>query len=145
MSRSGYTDDGENVAMWRGQVASAIRGKRGQAFFIEMVEALDALPEKKLIAYDLHQPSGAVCAIGSVGLRRGVDMAPLDPEDSQQIAKAFGIAHQLVAEIEYMNDEAVWYKETPEARWARMRAWALSHVRDDATRARLALPTPGGP
>lgn len=48
MSRSGYSNDGENIAMWRGQVASAIRGKRGQAFLRELVEALDAMPEKRL-------------------------------------------------------------------------------------------------
>ena len=46
MSRSGYSDDYEpsNIAMWRGQVASAMRGKRGQAFLRELIEALDAFP-----------------------------------------------------------------------------------------------------
>jgi hypothetical protein len=31
MSRSGYSDDNDDVALWRGRVASATRGKRGQA------------------------------------------------------------------------------------------------------------------
>jgi hypothetical protein len=130
MSRSGYTDDiDDNWALikWRGQVASAIRGKRGQAFLREMIDALDALPEKRLISYDL-EAGGSVCAIGSVGLKRGVDMAKLDPEDPQGIAHAFGIAHQLVSEIEFMNDEAVYYGETPEHRWGRMRRWAISNL-----------------
>jgi len=41
MSRSGYSDDceGSELAMWRGQVASAKRGKRGQRFFRELVAA----------------------------------------------------------------------------------------------------------
>ena len=39
MSRSGYCDELEQseLAMWRGQVASAIRGKRGQAFLVELL------------------------------------------------------------------------------------------------------------
>jgi len=145
MSRSGYSDDGENIAMWRGQVASAIRGRRGQAFLVEVVEALDALSEKKLIT-DALEADGAVCAIGSVGLRRGVNMAPLDPDEPEPIAKAFGIARQLVQEIEYENDERQWRyehgksrRETPEERWQRMRDWAVSHIKDVATRARLTI------
>jgi hypothetical protein len=37
MSRSGYSDDLENWSLirWRGAVASAIRGRRGQAFLRE--------------------------------------------------------------------------------------------------------------
>lgn len=133
MSRSGYSDDWDGEwwdhIRWRGQVASAIRGKRGQAFLRELVEALDAMPEKRLIANDLAH-AGNVCAIGSVGLKRGVDMSELDPEDYDTIAGQFGIAHQLVQEIEYMNDEAGAWKETPEARWGRMRAWAVRQLRD---------------
>jgi hypothetical protein len=56
MSRSGYSDDCEDVlawGRWRGRVASAIRGKRGQAFLKELLAALDALPEKRLVANDL--------------------------------------------------------------------------------------------
>lgn len=57
MSRSGYSDDydGDNwdLIRWRGAVTSAIRGKRGQAFLREALAALDAMPEKQLIAGDL--------------------------------------------------------------------------------------------
>lgn len=151
MSRSGYYDDGDSVAMWRGQVASAIRGKRGQAFLVELVEALDALPEKKLIT-DALEAGGAVCAIGSVGLKRGVDMAPLDPEDPETLSRVFGIAHQLVQEIEYENDERQWRyeegksrKETAEERWQRMRDWALSHIKDQDVVTRLSSLTPPQP
>ena len=48
MSRSGYSDDiDDNWAhiMWRGRVASSIRGKRGQAMLRELLAALDAMPE----------------------------------------------------------------------------------------------------
>lgn len=129
MSRSGYSHDDDNWSLirWRGMVASSIRGKRGQAFLAELVEALDAMPEKRLIAHDL-QDGPNVCAIGSVGARRGVDMSKLDPEDSETIAGVFGIADPLVREIEFMNDEVGW-NETPEQRWDRMRAWAAQHLK----------------
>lgn len=135
MSRSGYSDDYDydgdilSLGRWRAQVASAIRGKRGQAFLREMVEALDAMPVKRLIVAELQQADGEVCAIGSVGVKRGLDMSGIDPDDPPSVAAAFGIAHQLVAEIEYENDEAVWSKETPEQRWQRMRDWAARQIK----------------
>ena len=128
MSRAGYCEDIDQwqLIRWRGQVASAIRGKRGQAFLRELIDALDAMPEKKLIAHELEQ-NGNVCAIGSVGARRGTDMSKLDPEDPDGIAAAFGIAQQLGREIEFMNDEAYW-NDTDENRWRRMRAWAVENL-----------------
>ena len=130
MSRCGYSEDLENWTLirWRGQVASAVRGKRGQAFLRELVEALDALPEKRLIAHELES-DGNVCAIGSVGLQRGVDMSTLDPDDSVSIASVFGIADPLVREIEAINDEEGW-SDTPEQRWQRMRNWAVSQLKE---------------
>jgi hypothetical protein len=127
MSRSGYSDDYDmenwSHIRWRGAVASSIRGKRGQAFLRELVEALDAMPVKALIAHDLYK-EGAVCAMGSVGLKRGVDMSKIDVEDYARVADVFGIASPLVQEIEYLNDEGGWHDDTPEVRWRRMRDWA---------------------
>ena len=56
MSRSGYSDDAENVAMWRGQVANATRGRRGQKLLRDMVAALDAMPDKRLFQGHLVAP-----------------------------------------------------------------------------------------
>ena len=56
MSRSGYVDGDDDQwasIRYRGAVKSAIRGRRGQAFLREMLAALDAMPEKRLIAGDL--------------------------------------------------------------------------------------------
>jgi len=142
MSRSGYCDDMDDQwahIRWRGVVASSIRGRRGQAFLTEMLAALDALPEKRLIAHELVVPlkcrcswcqrqGAAVCAIGAVGRARGVDMAKLDPEDPYGVAGAFGIAAPLAQEIVYMNDEA-WYGLTPEKRFEKMRAWVASLIK----------------
>lgn len=88
MSRSGYSDDIDDQwswICWRGAVASAIRGVRGQSFLQEMFRAMESLPEKKLIADELATADGAVCAIGAVGRNRGIDMENIDPEDSERV------------------------------------------------------------
>jgi hypothetical protein len=128
MSRSCYSDDHENWSLirWRGQVASAIRGKRGQKFLWDLIEALDAMPEKRLIADDL-QRDGEVCALGAVGKKRGIELEGLDPVDHATLEEKFNIAYQLVQEIEFMNDD--WRgHEAPEQRWERMRRWAANNI-----------------
>ncbi len=115
--------------MWRGAVASAIRGKRGQEFLRELVDALDALPEKRLIADEL-EVKGCYCAIGAVGAKRGLDMAGLDPYEIDEVASTFGISVALAREIVWTNDEGVWMKESPESRFWRVRAWARRHIID---------------
>lgn len=134
MSRSGYTeDDGDGrLALWRGQVASAIRGKRGQRFLRDLVSALDAMPEKRLIKEEFECETG-VCALGALGKARGIDLTKLDPEDDEDTRKAarmFDIADQLALEVVYMNDEGSWGSETPEERWVRMRNWAGGLIRE---------------
>ena len=138
MSRSGYSEDCDGWAMirWRGAVASAIRGKRGQAFLREMLDALDAMPVKRLIDDDLVH-GGEVCAIGSVGVKRGIDMSKIDPHDRDQVAEAFDIPRALACEIEFENDDGCgWRHDTPEQRFGRMRAWVESHIKK--------TPTPAG-
>ena len=85
-----------------------------------MLTALDAMPEKMLIANEL-EADGRYCALGVVGKSRGIPMADLDPEDSDEIAGAFDIAAALAREIVFMNDD--YYDESPEHRWSRMRKW----------------------
>lgn len=71
-------------------------------------------------------------------------LRPVDPDDRFQVAKHFGIAPALAAEIVYFNDERghTWgdqdipgvgrrwsrIPETPEARWTRMRAWVAEQI-----------------
>lgn len=145
MSRSGYVDgyDDDNLQMgrWRGMVASAIRGKRGQAIFKEMLAAMDAMPVKRLVANELEAPdlvpcshwglfeATGVCAIGTVGKARGVDMTKLDPENYDAVAATFDIAAPLAQEIVWMNDEAGPWKEAPEARFIRIRSWVARQIR----------------
>lgn len=131
MSRCNYSEDLEQweLIRWRGAVMSAIRGKRGQLFLREMLAALEALPEKRLIAHDLKNSEG-VCAIGSVGLARGIDMEKLDPEEPSQLVRAFGISDALVREIEYVNDESPWPDGTPEKRFQVVRDWIISNLKE---------------
>lgn len=129
MSRSGYSDDCENWSLicWRGAVNSAIRGARGQAFLLELRDALEAMPEKRLVA-DVLEADGEFCTIGVLGAKRGINMEALDPGDREEVAGAFGIAPALAAEIVYMNDEGSWQAETPEQRWGRMRNWVEENI-----------------
>lgn len=139
MSRSGYTDDCENFAMWRGMVMSATRGRRGQRFFRDLLAALDAMPEKRLVDEELQTQDGDVCAMGALGNARGVDMTKIDPECPEQVAPVFDIAECLAQEVAYMNDEEYGrfydhargeYRETtPEERWTKMRAWVAKQIR----------------
>lgn len=163
MTRSGYSDecDGWALIRWRGAVASAIRGRRGQAFLREALAALDALPEKTLGA-DSLVADGEFCTLGAVGRARGMDMARIDPDDPADVALAFGISHALAAEIMFENDEGVgcmnagrhvaveicgpmrpWERhqrsrwvDNPragEVRWAAMRAWIARRLVEGAT------------
>jgi hypothetical protein len=143
MSRSGYIDDFDEPwqhICWRGAVASAIKGRRGQLFLMEMLAAMDALPLKRLVANELETSdlipcshwgmfeAESVCAIGAVGKRRGADMTAIDPNDPPQVAGAFGIAEAMAQEIVYINDEWGPCRETPEARFSRVRKWVASQI-----------------
>lgn len=138
MSRSGYTEDCDEQwqhALWRGTVANSVRGKRGQAALKEMLAALDALPAKRLCREELEVDTGMpfhrgdVCALGALGKARGIDLSKLDPEDTETVAGAFNIAEPLAREIVWMNDEAGYRRETPEQRFARVRAWVASAIK----------------
>lgn len=138
MSRSGYDDDlcmesQWRYICWRGAVKSAIRGKRGQQFLKELRAALEALPEKKLIAQEFVTDEGAVCALGAVGKARELDMSVIDTDDdgyevARRAAFLLGIPRALAAEIIFMNDEAVW-GSTPEARWQFVHNWVVEHIK----------------
>lgn len=130
MSRSGYTDElDDNLAYgrWRAQVASSIRGKRGQKLLKDLAEAMDAMPKKKLISNKLQQGDN-FCALGVLGHKRGLELSLIDPEDSACVASHFDIAEPLAREIVSMNDE---YCEgmTPAKRWSAMRKWVADNLK----------------
>lgn len=131
MSRSGYSegcDDNLSMGRWRGRVASSIRGKRGQAFLRDLLDALDAMPEKRLIQNELRK-DGEMCTLGVLGAKRGINLEDIDPEDYEIIAAEFGIAAPLAQEIMYENDE-YWNRASAEKRWTYMRSWVKDHIND---------------
>lgn len=129
--RSGYCDDLDqrDFAMYRGRVASAIRGRRGQALLRTLLSALDEMPEKRLIPNELVDGND-VCLLGAGGRKIGLaDIDKIDPEDHDALAKVFDAAPCLIAEIEYINDECAWTSETPEERYARVRKWVVGQIK----------------
>lgn len=140
MSRSGYSDDfdGEQWQhiMWRGAVASAIRGKRGRAFLQELADALDAMPVKRLIKEDLVVQEGeqcSVCAMGAVALARGTDVSGVDPYEPDHVARTMGIARALAMEVAWVNDEeSEWrtrkHPDPDAARWEYVREWVQQQL-----------------
>ncbi len=162
MSRSGYSDDCEDqwaLIRWRGAVTSAISGKRGQQFLRELAAALDAMPDKRLIADEL-QADGAYCTLGVIGAARGLDMAHMDPYECEAVSALMKVAPALAAEIMFENDESVdaydwidveihgpmrphypdWGRHTrtvrvaakavEERRWWHMREWVRKNIKE---------------
>ena len=134
MSRSGYSDgdsmDNWDLIRWRGAVASATRGKRGQRLFKDMLVALDAMPVKELIAEELTDEGGGVCALGALGKARALaHLDILDPEEHDLMGVAFDVAPCLIQEIEWENDEC-W--TSPARRWEWMRRWVARQIKEKA-------------
>jgi len=135
MSRSGYSDDADNLNLYRGNVERVLRSKRGQTFLRELAVQMDAMPEKVLIAEELVNEAGACCTMGVVCKARNLDVGKICYDDPDSVATALGINHMMAAEIAYMNDEYTYNPETPASRWERMRKWVSDN---------LAAQTPNG-
>ncbi len=134
MSRSGYSDDGgEGFELWRGSVARALRGKRGQTALVDLINALDRLPTKELIGGSFSR-DGCACPLAVLAAARGVYVGDLetrheeDPVERDVVGGRLNIAPAMAAEVMYMNDEATPHNETRPERWVRMRAWAMCEL-----------------
>ena len=125
MTRSGYSDDCPHLGLYRAAVDRALAGRRGQAFLAEALAALDALPERRLIA-DEFTDGADCCLLGAVAQARGETLP--DDAEPDQIAARFGIAPSLAAELMHINDE--WPgPESDEQRFDRVRHWVVAHLR----------------
>lgn len=139
MSRHGYSDDLDHTdwALWRGRVASAIRGKRGQKMLVALRDALLAMPEKRLVSGVLQRKDGDCCALGALARSQGADYTYAEDDEVDQeelnpdLAALFDVAECLVREVEYENDEGAW-QETPEKRYERMLRWVTSKIKEPA-------------
>lgn len=92
MSRSGYIDDGDcdstedflRMCGWNANVRRCLGGRTGQAFMWELYQALEALPERRLIQGALED-HGAYCALGAVARARGEEIpAELRASETQE-------------------------------------------------------------
>jgi hypothetical protein len=111
MSRSGYTDDNDDPlahGRWRQAVRRAVEGKRGQTLLRELLQALDAMEDKRLYPGSFATADGEFCTLGVLGARRGTKMDDLGDADECSpglVGHRFGIARAMAAEIMYLNDE----------------------------------------
>ena len=146
MSRSGY-DDGCEVTeseanLWQANLDRALTGKRGQQFLRRLIQALDAMPTKEL--FDIYTDDDGLfdedklcrpCAIGAIALREDWENPTrVDAADHESLGDRLDIAPMLVAQVEYENDHGgpQWHSsEEPAQRWARIRAWAAGHLREE--------------
>tara|TARA_R110002153_G_scaffold9324_3_gene38608 strand:+ start:211 stop:636 length:426 start_codon:yes stop_codon:yes gene_type:complete len=140
MGRHGYNEgDGNNwqYIKWAGMTASAARGKRGQAMLRELLAALDAMPDKKLITRSVVDEDGCCCTVGALLKEKEVPyldklVAAWEDEDilaewNDDIAEDLDVSPVLLQEIEYANDE-MGFGESPSDRWFRMRAWVAGKL-----------------
>ena len=154
MSRANYSDDCDagQLNVWRGAVKSAIRGKRGQAFLQELAAAMDAMPDKRLIA-GAASHGGCMCTLAVVAQSRGLDLDRLErlmgDGETEAIANMLGIADAMTREVMFENDEGCGYeywlnsghhispnirhKTTEEKRWIQMRSWVAANLAKPAT------------
>src|SRR5579859_286438 len=104
MSRSGYyeNDCGEtwSYIRWGGALKKAIDGKRGQALLTDLLYALDAMPDKKLIAGKFIQTEGQVCALGALAIARkdALDFSEIERQlengDYETLSEHFNVAQR---------------------------------------------------
>lgn len=74
MSRISYSEEEDypgQFALWRGNLARSMAGKKGQAALLDLRDALLALPTKRLIPYHIAR-NGEVCATGALVAHRMV-------------------------------------------------------------------------
>jgi len=117
----GDCDSNSNyVYLWDSRVRRIIEGKRGQRVLLELIEALLALPQRRLISGAIATPTGDVCTVGALAKKRGVnldrdnlyarrDEPPRgwegDEEETADLGASLGITWTLAWQLGYMNDE----------------------------------------
>ena len=133
MSRSGFyeADDCDRdsilaVGRTAGQVASAARGARGQAFLRMALKALDGMEDKRLSAGTFGVGhDGCMCFMSSIATETGRAsvMTGMDTDDGPNmcdaLAGAFNVAPVLVQDFVWTNDENA--PHDPARRWQYMR------------------------
>ncbi len=142
MTRLYYYDDdcdpGEE-GLRQGWLHSAIRGKRGQRFLHDLVEALDALPAPELSCGSLEDAeTGCCCAFGAVRRLRGPENVRLwfHPEEEDMtpdsLAEPFDVPQTLAWAVVQANEEMSSgnTEQDRRRRWTEVRAWAACKLQE---------------
>lgn len=109
MNRSGYCeeiDDNLELGRWRAQVASAIRGKRGQRLLLDLIQYMEAMPDKRIVREALKDDQGQMCLIGCALAARGAEF-PENVDDYTDASFKLNVATQMIQEMFYINDQCV--------------------------------------
>ena len=143
--RINYSDDEDRpgqFALWQTNCARSLRGKAGQAALRTLETALIALPAKRLIAWQLVDDAGDVCAVGAYARHQGLDLSRFDPEDeTDQVGVEAGMPRLVAWQLVELNDivlNAIWgcdddpkgryRKMSPEERYDRVLAWVRAQL-----------------
>jgi hypothetical protein len=134
MSRSGFHEIYDydrdailSMGRTKGQILSASRGKRGQAFFRKALAALDKMEDKRLAGgtFGVAQ-GGCMCLLTSLATETGrasvlTPGRDLEYDDTicDDMADAFNVAPILLRDLVWDNDENA--PRDPASRWQWMR------------------------
>lgn len=95
-------------ARWYSNVNRAIAGKKGQEFLVDLLEALDNMPEKRLCRKKLISDDGEFCALGAISLRRGIKIDDLDDgRETKYLANRLKISETMAIHIMHLNDNGL--------------------------------------
>lgn len=155
--RIGYSDEEDypgQFGLWQGNCQRSLKGKAGQAALRELKAALLALPSKRLIAENLVDAHGEVCAIGALAEFRGEitdEMIGQGEYDMEEVGIQLGMPRLVAWKVVEMNDlqfngtQLLWAEGpyrwpaeqpyyyvpvTPEERYERMLSWVQSQLKD---------------
>lgn len=108
--RIGYSEDEDypgQFELWQANCRRSIKGKAGQAALRELEQALLALPEKRLIAGELENAEGEVCALGALKKYQGVEVES-DPEcEMEEVGVELGMPRLVAWKVVALNDEEI--------------------------------------
>jgi hypothetical protein len=148
--RINYSEDEEDFpgqyGLWQANCQRSIEGKAGQKALKELEVALLALPEKRLIADELEDAEGEVCAIGALKKHRGVDVES-DPEEMEEVGVELGMPRLVAWKVVALNDIEIdgkyveaagptrwgipfstFIPVTPEERYEQVLAWVQKQI-----------------
>lgn len=156
MSRISYSDDPDypgQFELWQANCRRSLKGKAGQAALRELETALLALPEKRLIAEQLFDDEGEVCAIGALAKHKGQltdDLRAWGEREMEEVGVHLGMPRLVAWKVVELNDfhltgsdlvtcagpyrwpaekPKVWVPITAESRYQQILAWVQRQLK----------------